>query len=82
MTTPVVCFGNWYIMNMWITFKMFNINYSVGISISLPGNVMIISDLRRIIHRTMVKLWEGLNNSYLICLNSYKMHHIEFPLPG
>ena len=43
---------------------------------------MIISDLRRIIHRTMVKLWVGLNNSYLICLNSYKMHHIEFPLPG
>ena len=43
---------------------------------------MIISDLRRIIHRTMVKLWEGLNNSYLICVNSYKMHHIEFPLPG
>ena len=41
---------------------------------------MIISDLRRIIHRTMVKLWEG--NSYLICVNSYKMHHIEFPLPG
>ena len=24
----------WYIMNMWITFKMFNINYNVGISIS------------------------------------------------
>ena len=43
---------------------------------------MIISDLRRIVHRTIIKLWEGLNNSYLICLNSYKMHHIEFLLPG
>ena len=41
---------------------------------------MIISDLRMIIHRTMVKLWEGLNNSYLICLNSYKMHHIKYKL--
>ena len=27
------------------------------------------------------RLWGGLNNN-LICLNFYKMHHIEFLLPG